>query len=221
MTMEKKKIKSSAITLDEIEQFIFGAGSDNLGTFGGIFGGGIQIQQISDELAPCILAILESGEPVKAYLEIGSAAGGSVFVMDHYFKPGKIVLVDDNQHPKAHIRPYILRNILHDEIIGNSHEVSTVAKVYNMGIFFDALMIDGDHMYEGVKADVIKYGEFLRPGGFLIFHDSQIGAPYGCAKVFQELRKDKRWEFIAEYISKKHKPCGTGFFRKAGTREDK
>lgn len=220
MTKKKTKEEPKAITLESIESFILDAGSDDVGTFGGTQGG-IQCQQVADELAPCILAILESGESVKTYLEIGAAAGGSAFIVDHFFKPERIVLVDDNQHWKCHIRPYILRDVPYEEVVGNSHDKGTAAKIWGLGLLFDALMIDGDHMYEGVKADVKTYGEFLRPGGFLIFHDSQIGAPYGCARVFQELRKDKQWEFVAEYVSTKGPVCGIGLFRKAGDREGK
>ena len=204
------------LKLDDIEQFILDSGSDHLGTFGGLFEGGIQCQQVADELAPCILAILESDNlpTLKFYLEIGSAAGGSAFIINHFLKPDKIVIVDDNQHPKAHIRPYILRDIPHVEIIGNSHDTATASRVYDMGVLFDILLIDGDHFYEGVKADVETYGEFLRPGGFLIFHDSQIGAPYGCYQVSQALKQDKRWRLVGEFISVKHKPCGIALFRK-------
>lgn len=202
------------LKLNDIEQFILDSGSDNLGTFGGLFEGGIQCQQVADELAPCILAIIESREVIESYLEIGSAAGGSAFIINHFLKPDKIVVVDDNQHPKAHIRPYILRDITHDEVIGNSHDDATATQAENFDIIFDLLMVDGDHFYEGVKADVETYGEFLRPGGFLIFHDSQIGAPYGCYQVSQELKQDKRWCLVGEFISVKHKPCGIALFRK-------
>ena len=205
--------KKKEISIESIERFILDAGSDDTPTFGGIEGG-VQCQQIADELAPCIMAILESGEPVKSYLEVGSAAGGSAFIMNHYFHPEKIVLVDDNQHWKAHLRPYILRDIPHEEIIGNSHDKSTAGQVRNLEMLFDIILIDGDHIYEGVKADVETYGELLRPGGLLIFHDSQIGFPYGCAKVFQDIKKDKRWKLISEYVSEKMKPCGIGLFRR-------
>ena len=202
--------------IDTIERFILDAGSDHLPTFGGKFEGGVQIQQVPDEIAPCIHAILDSGEPIVRYLEIGSAAGGSAFIINHYFKPKTIVLVDNNQHPKAHIRPYILRDIPHDEIIGNSHDEGTVGRIREMDMLFDVMMIDGDHFYEGVKADIENYAEFLRSGGLLIFHDSQIGKPYGCYQVFQELKTDSRWELIGEFVSSKYQPCGIGLFRKAG-----
>jgi len=202
---------------DEIEKFIIDSGSDHLATFGGSFEGGIQAQQCPSELAACIKAILDTGETINSYLEIGSAAGGSAFLIEHFFHPGKIVLVDNNQHPKAHIRPYILRDIPHDEIIGNSHDEGTINRVKDLGIEFDCLMVDGDHFYEGAKSDVDAYGNLLKDGGFLIFHDSKIGSPFGCYQVAQELKEDEEWKVIGEYISEIGPVCGILLLKKSIT----
>jgi len=35
----------------------------------------------------------------------------------------------------------------------------------------DVLLIDGDHSYEGVKADYEKYAPFVRKGGLILLHD--------------------------------------------------
>ena len=205
--------------LTEIEQFIYNAGSDDVPTFGGQdIPGSIQCQQVPDELAPCILKIMESGTPVKSYLEIGSAAGGSAFLINHFLKPEKIILVDNNQHPKAHVRGYVLSNIKREEIIGNSHDFGTRIRVAQTGGNYDCLMVDGDHLYDGAKSDVEYYGAFVKQGGFLIFHDSQVGYPYGCAKVFEELKQDNRWNFIDEFVSKKYNKCGIGLFQKGTTK---
>ena len=202
------------INLTDIEQFIFDSGSDDLPTFGGSFEGGIQSQQVPDELSRCIKAIIDSGEKLDSYLEIGATAGGSAFIMHYFFNCRTIVLIDNNQHPKAHIRPYVLRDIPHDEIIGNSHDLSTVNILRSWGVTFDVILIDGDHFYEGVKADINNYCEFLRDGGFLIFHDSRIGAPYGTYKVAQGLLEDYRWELVDEYVSTKYPVCGIMLMKK-------
>ena len=36
---------------------------------------------------------------------------------------------------------------------------------------FDFLFIDGDHEYEGVRADFLAYYDLVRPGGLIAFHD--------------------------------------------------
>jgi len=207
---------TQSITLAKIEATINSEGSDHLPTFGGTYEGGIQCQQCPDEFAQCIQAIIDSGLVINSYLEIGSAAGGSAFLINKFFHPAKIVLIDNNQHPKAHIRDYILRDVLREEIIGNSHNQSTIESLRRLGGNYNLMMIDGDHFYEGVKADVENYRQFLSDGGLLIFHDSVVGAPYGCYQVAQELKQDKRWEIVGEFISETSTKCGILLLRKVG-----
>lgn len=48
----------------------------------------------------------------------------------------------------------------------------------------DILFIDGDHSYEGVKADWDSYKNFLKPGSIVIFHD--YGWADGVKRVVHE-----------------------------------
>jgi len=201
-------------TIEEIEKFVLDNGCDHVPTFGGVYEGGIQVQQVADEIAPCIHAILSSQQPITAYLEIGAAAGGTTFLMNYYLKPKQVVLIDNNRHPKHHVRPYILSMVVRKEIIGDSHAGGTVEAIRSLGIGFDVLMIDGDHSYDGVLADYQNYIEFLNPGGFLIFHDSMI-EQIGIMRLVKELRHDTALEFTDEYVTKKHTfQCGVALFRK-------
>ncbi|MFH2074907.1 MAG: class I SAM-dependent methyltransferase, partial [Pseudomonadota bacterium] len=214
MKSNEMKKEKAEINPEEIEQFIIDAGSDDLPTFGGSFEGGIYCQQIPDEIVPCILAILESGQPVKSYLEIGVAAGGTTFLVNHFFKPEKIILIDDNMHPKCSLRAEVLKDISYIEIIGNSQAEEIVGQIISAGILFDAILIDGDHSYAGVKLDIVLYLPFLRIGGFLILHDS-VRPEFGVARVVKELKADLKMEFIGEWASKNHPiPCGVALFRK-------
>jgi len=213
--IEEKDVEFSGVydpySLAEIEQFILDAGSDNLGIFGGKYEGGIHSQQISDELAPCILTILESGQIIKSYLEIGVAAGGTTYLIDHFFKPGKIILIDNNKHPKAGLRAEVLKGIEYTELIGNSHDVEIIKRATGP---FDLIILDGDHSYEGLIADMENYLLTLNAGGFLIIHDS-VFAEFNVRRVVQEIRDNAILEFIGEYISQKHPaPCGIALFRK-------
>lgn len=200
-------------TLDEIEQFILDAGSDDLPTFGGRYEGGIHCQQIPDEFAQCILAILEAGEPINHYLEVGVAAGGTTFVFHHFFHPEQIVLVDDGGHPKASLRPGILKGIPRVEIVGNSWESEVVAEVGTLSRAFDLVLIDADHSYPGVRTDVENYLPLVRPGGVLLLHDSAL-PDFGVYRVKDELRSDARVEFVHEFLSAKRRPLGIAMFRK-------
>ncbi len=43
----------------------------------------------------------------------------------------------------------------------------------------EVLFIDGDHSYEGAKADFERWGEFVLPGGHLLVHDAVDTGGYG------------------------------------------
>ncbi len=55
----------------------------------------------------------------------------------------------------------------------DSHQPQTCHKVKDLlrGELLDFLFIDGDHTYEGVKADFEMYSPLVRPGGLVAFHD--------------------------------------------------
>ena len=55
----------------------------------------------------------------------------------------------------------------------------------------DLVFIDGDHAYQAVKLDVERYAKFVRPGGFLVFHD-QAFYP-SVTKVVGELLECGGW----------------------------
>ena len=57
--------------------------------------------------------------------------------------------------------------------LADSHlpESLTKVKEHFGGQLIDFAFIDGDHTYEGVKADFNDYGPLVRPGGIIAFHD--------------------------------------------------
>jgi len=59
-----------------------------------------------------------------------------------------------------------------------------VEKVRMISPTLDLLFIDGDHSYEGVKADWEAYKAFLRPGAIVVFHD--YGWAEGVKRVIHE-----------------------------------
>ena len=64
----------------------------------------------------------------------------------------------------------------------------------------DFLFIDGDHTYEGVKADFNMYSELVRPGGLIVFHDiCRHAAGMNCEvdRFWQEVKNERRTrEFV-------------------------
>jgi predicted O-methyltransferase YrrM len=119
----------------------------------------------------------------KAMLEIGTAKGGSLLSFTRLCaRDAHIVSVDlpggafGGGYPlwkvplyKAFARP----GQRLDLVRGDSHSASTFAHVEQLlaGRKLDFLFIDGDHCYEGVRADFETYKPLVRPGGIIAFHD--------------------------------------------------
>ena len=59
-----------------------------------------------------------------------------------------------------------------------------VEQVRKIAPSLDLLFIDGDHSYEGVKADWEAYKDFLKPGSIVLFHDH--GWAEGVKRVVSE-----------------------------------
>ena len=57
----------------------------------------------------------------------------------------------------------------------------------NMDKEIDILLIDGDHSYEGVKADYERYVPFVKKGGLILIHDV---CNHGAVKRFWKELKD-------------------------------
>ena len=63
----------------------------------------------------------------------------------------------------------------------------------------ELLFIDGDHSYEGARADFDRWSALVGPGGHLLFHDAVDSGGYGnvypgVARVADEVGRDGGWE---------------------------
>jgi predicted O-methyltransferase YrrM len=63
----------------------------------------------------------------------------------------------------------------------------------------ELLLVDGDHSYEGARADFARWGAFVRPGGHLLFHDAVDPGGYGnvypgVVRLVGEVARDPAWE---------------------------
>jgi predicted O-methyltransferase YrrM len=58
-------------------------------------------------------------------------------------------------------------------IAGDSHSEETAARLEQLlaGEPLDVLFIDGDHSYDGVRADFERYAPLVRSGGIVALHD--------------------------------------------------
>jgi cephalosporin hydroxylase len=166
------------------------AGTDSVSYFGGLYEGGYHIQQSPEEFSQlvCLLAALG---PFKAYLEIGTAAGGAIRFLNDHIQIDRNVIIDNGEHPKSHIwssqnRQYV-PNVT--EFIGDSHSPQAADFLWQLGIPFDLIAIDGDHSYSGVLADWNLVQPYTQTGTVVWFHD--INVCEGVALLWNELKSSQ------------------------------
>jgi hypothetical protein len=93
-----------------------------------------------------------------------------------------------------------------DLVVGNSQAPRTEPAS------IDLLFIDGDHTYEGCKADILTWAPRVVPGGDIIFHDSYEGS-YGVQRAaleFAQANADEYEIIISPVIPKDHWTCAFG-----------
>lgn len=148
-------------------------------------------------------------EIVKEYrprmvLEIGVRQGQSTRTILSALKEndyGKLVSIDLNDC--SHRIPDDLKSYWVN-IIGDSHDEKTFQRVSKElkklnAKYYDIILIDGDHSYEGVKKDYEMYSKL---GNYLmLFHDIQTPGT-GVPKFWKELKVPK--------VSLKHGFAGMG-----------
>tara|TARA_B100001093_G_C26854879_1_gene1026909 strand:+ start:2416 stop:3174 length:759 start_codon:yes stop_codon:yes gene_type:complete len=142
--------------------------------------------------------------------EIGTAGGGTNFLLSQCFNKTKKVAGIDLIMKNQHKLKFYTSNIEHCYIRRDSTCPQTIGQIKNFfandGI--DFLFIDGDHSYEGVKRDFELYSPFVNENGLIIFHDiipdyktklnQDTGRYAGDVPVFwNEVKKNyKHQEFV-------------------------
>ena len=158
-----------------------------------------------------LVTILHQRKP-KVVVEIGTAEGGTLCMWCSIGDPQAVIASIDlpggvhgggypNWKSAVYRRFAQPRQSLHLLRL-DSHQLTTLERLKTIipsgGI--DFLFIDGDHTYEGVKADFEMYSPLVRPGGLVVFHDICVHLPeVECHvdKFWQEIRtKYKSWEYI-------------------------
>lgn len=123
--------------------------------------------QKESELASFIALVMDL-EP-QVIVEIGSDAGGTLWAWQQICP--RVIGVD---MPYGAFGSGVRLNGHGCEIVsGDSHASETVAVLTDLldGDVVDVLFVDGDHTFDGVKADFEMYGPLVRPGGIVGFHD--------------------------------------------------
>jgi cephalosporin hydroxylase len=160
--------------------------------------------QIASEIAG-LLGILEA-EPPQTVLEIGTASGGTLFLVTRVALPDALLVSVDLRrgafgggYPAWRGRLYrsFAREGQRVELVrGDSHVEGTRERIHRLldGRPLDLLFVDGDHTYEGVARDFADYAPLVRVGGLIAFHDivpgghGKHGDPGGVPRFWRELK---------------------------------
>jgi predicted O-methyltransferase YrrM len=117
---------------------------------------------------------LLSERQLDAVVEIGTAHGGTYWAWCRLATPAAhLVSIDfpENDEWTARVRSYPRPTQTQTLIRADSHDPQTVRSLDGLKASVDFLFIDGDHSYDGVRADFENYAPLVRPGGLIAFHD--------------------------------------------------
>ena len=137
----------------------------------------------------------------KTVLEIGTANGGTLFLLTRFSTPKALILSIDLRGEKKSHRGTLYHSFAMDKqkiiyLERNSHETSTLLelkkRLKNRQI--DVLFIDGDHTYEGVKKDFEMYSPLVKKNGIIAFHDIVKVSP----DFAPDVEVNKFWNEIKE-----------------------
>jgi predicted O-methyltransferase YrrM len=162
------------------------------------------------------LALVQELRP-RAVLEIGTARGGTLFLLTRVAAPdATLVSVDlssradrrfagrDVRRRRPLFEAFALDRQRVHFLVGDSHASSTFNQIERKldGRKVDLLFIDGDHTAEGVRRDFELYGELVRPGGIIALHDIVEGPAEdvgGVPGFWRSIKTPNAQELVADY----------------------
>ena len=191
----------------------------------------VESWQIPAEIT-AFLQMLEAERP-QTVLEIGTAGGGTLFLLTRVAAPDALLVSVDLKHgqyggghPRWRVPLYrsFAREAQRVELVaGDSHDPRTQDHVRRLldGRALDLLFIDGDHSYEGVSQDFTDYSTLVRAGGLVAFHDivpggpGKHGDPGGVPTFWSELKST--YSDVTELVEDwEWGSCGIGIVRLPG-----
>lgn len=122
-----------------------------------------------------LLRLVEETSP-RVVCEIGAAWGGSLLLFSRVAHPQATIISIDIGYTSARRGAYpclVRRGQKLHCLPLDSHAPATIRTVKNIlrGRQIDFLFVDGDHTLSGVSADYQNYGQIVRDGGMIAFHD--------------------------------------------------
>lgn len=177
------------------------------------FNNPIPFWQIQTEI--CSFVSLVKERNVVNILEIGTAGGGSLFMLSQVCSKDSVMISIDLPYGKfgggypedrIHVYKALARAKQKIKLIReDSHNIDTYNKVAQLldDQKLDLVFIDGDHSYDGVKRDFELYSKLLNKNGIIAFHDIVNGTIEnvgGVPKFWSEIKeKNKHIEFVESW----------------------
>jgi predicted O-methyltransferase YrrM len=170
--------------------------------------------QVRSELREFLLFVQELRP--RAVLEIGTALGGTLFLLTRVATPDAVLVTVDLSSPRdlrfgggnVGRRAPLYEAFAVDQqrvrfLPGDSHTPEMRQRVETEfdGREVDLLFIDGDHSEEGVRTDYLLYRDLVCPGGAIAFHDIVEGDARlvgGVPRFWQSVRTPEAREFVAD-----------------------
>ena len=110
----------------------------------------------------------------RVMCEIGTFDGGTSLLFGKFLTTVELMICIDlyvkNKQLLKLLAPPGQHWRFFDRSSYSARTINEVSKFLN-GQQIDALFIDGDHRYEGVKKDFLCYRPFVKDGGLILFHD--------------------------------------------------
>lgn len=116
---------------------------------------------------------LNSSVKPKVLCEIGTANSGTNLLLGSAVKSAELIIGLDLFVKNKIALNYYLDDVQSVQLNGDSKSSDTVERVKKVlnGRKIDFLFIDGDHSYEGVKADFEAFLPLMSSNGMIAFHD--------------------------------------------------
>lgn len=161
--------------------------------------------------------IYQQISPRRRILEIGSAWGDTLQLWLEHAEPNATVISIDLLFPPGDHRreeqirrhsvvwPSWAEDLKHRLRVfeNSSQDERVIQSTQAIMPEIDWLFIDGDHTYEGCRADYENYGPRVRPGGIIAIHDiiggirPDIEHQPGVIRFWSEIREGRHYAEIA------------------------
>ncbi len=167
--------------------------------------------QVKEEITELLWTVAKN-KP-KLVLEIGTAGGGTLFLISRVASPDASIISLDlpggsfgggyspNKLPffktfaTQNQKMYFIREDSH--LLQTFHSVEGILKERKL----DFLFIDGDHTYNGAKKDFEMYNKLVKKGGIIAFHDIVPGGTEsvgGVPRLWNEIKHSYNYSEIVK-----------------------